>query len=159
MPRGVFERKSWQKISSRFRKAVGKRQASPAENLEWVHNAICRPWKEIDSNEPPSLAAVRLLIMAKDDKTYPEFLSLWQRMIPPSITKRDGFSDDGRHTFPLIEAIERELRDQDIKQNDIGREPGKSAGSALFPQSEGVEENAESAEGFGGESTLSQGAA
>ena len=104
------------------------------------------------------MGAVRLLMLAKDDKTYHYFLDLWQRTIPPTPAKRPGFSDDGRHTFPLIDAIEREMRDKERKERHP-KEVISEVTSEIPSSGEGEMNGPQSAEGPSGESQLSQGAA
>jgi hypothetical protein len=112
MPTGKFDRKQWMKVPKKFREALAGKTASPADELQWVMNNICLNLHNgIDPHSAPSLGAVRLLVEAKDDKGFKDFLQLWSRTIPPVVTKRDGFSDDGRHVFPLIEQIEKEFLD------------------------------------------------
>lgn len=133
MPNGDRARKQWQKIPLRFRVALKGKTADPADELQWVMNNICITYKQIDTDSPPSLGAMRLLAEAKDDKGFKDFLSLWQRTIPPVIAKREGFSDDNRHVFPLLERLEREFEKSLNSGNDadeVEEEPPESTRAA-----------------------------
>lgn len=97
-------------------KAIGKREVSKPELLDWVFDHVGVHPNEIPMDDWPCYGAIRLLVQANAD--YNGFLQLWSKLIPnqTQLKLQERTKDEGQ-ALPLLDALEKEFADQSAKES------------------------------------------
>lgn len=92
----------------RLRVAIGERNCSKLELLDWTFNRIGYDPQEIPNDDWPSYGAVAFLVWA--NVHYEDFLALWAKTIPTQAQLKllDRPKDDGR-VLGIMDMLDKEF--------------------------------------------------